>query len=648
MLAPRPQPLVPRFPNIHLPAGVIRSSNPLISSVGHPVNRDVNPLRMRDRKWFTCAQCYIPRDTTDGSVEDGVCVYCTDAQAGVDLSTEFKWCVQGDHKTKRVDLFRGDVERHACGRCASPPAGIDASPFKLDHGNPDAPAMSALDWARIKSFHKAEEALSMDTCKRCDERWFDMCLNSSGVRKRCASHDRKLRPGDPFLFSAANALDPGALPGHLPKLSQVEEMMVSRVHAHLEIHTVRGDQSSYTGHSVNILKDAAKVYFALPVAPEDLEIVMCLPTNAHQSPLSSGQFESSFVVRRANVHVWIQHLCKKHPGYKDIRLNREALSSLPENGNVMHRISLTRTKEVRVDDALDPSTEPSPPVVSAVPSVAVERADGLASGGAVPPRDVPGIFRHVPMSEFSSRHASLSLAFPTLFPVGMAEFNRPRMRAVTYAQYIEHLMKYKDGRFARHPRFRYVVFNQLMRIRINSDTAHLFSKPAANEADTLWSALGEHGGGRLLDLVLHRACGLRGTSSFWDHKNRELESHIHALGAPKLFLSFSFADLSWWSLARHMPRFERWQTATDAERLRISRRNLQDNPAIAAFVFRRRFGLFMEHCIMPKFCPDEVAPDYWNRYEWQSRGSAHNHGFIWAADAPNLPAITRASTITIP
>jgi hypothetical protein len=72
------------------------------------------------------------------------------------------------------------------------------------------------------------------------------------------------------------------------------------------------------------------------------------------------------------------------------------------------------------------------------------------------------------ISEFNRSQALLSLAFPTLYPQGEADFIAPRQRSITYDRYIEHAWKYHDGRFARHPRFRYVVFNTLMRMQVNA------------------------------------------------------------------------------------------------------------------------------------------------------------------------------------
>ena len=56
-------------------------------------------------------------------------------------------------------------------------------------------------------------------------------------------------------------------------------------------------------------------------------------------------------------------------------------------------------------------------------------------------------------------------AFPTLFPTGAADFAATCVHKVTIGDYIKHLMMYRDGRFARHPHFRYFALNTEMRWR---------------------------------------------------------------------------------------------------------------------------------------------------------------------------------------
>ena len=65
------------------------------------------------------------------------------------------------------------------------------------------------------------------------------------------------------------------------------------------------------------------------------------------------------------------------------------------------------------------------------------------------------------------------MAFPTLYPWGNADPNSPRQRSVKLREYAQHMMKYKDGRFGRHPRWRFLIFNMIMREEVRK-TSRLF------------------------------------------------------------------------------------------------------------------------------------------------------------------------------
>ena len=49
-------------------------------------------------------------------------------------------------------------------------------------------------------------------------------------------------PSEPFLFSDANNIDPGAVPEYLPTLTKVEEIIIARIHVYLQVARVRGQQ----------------------------------------------------------------------------------------------------------------------------------------------------------------------------------------------------------------------------------------------------------------------------------------------------------------------------------------------------------------------------------------------------------------------
>ena len=70
----------------------------------------------------------------------------------------------------------------------------------------------------------------------------------------------------------------------------------------------------------------------------------------------------------------------------------------------------------------------------------------------------------IPVNEFQSP-GYIARAFPTLYPTGAADLRSARIRDVKPAEYFLHLLKYRDGRFARHVRWRYFALNSQMRWR---------------------------------------------------------------------------------------------------------------------------------------------------------------------------------------
>lgn len=71
------------------------------------------------------------------------------------------------------------------------------------------------------------------------------------------------------------------------------------------------------------------------------------------------------------------------------------------------------------------------------------------------------------------------MAFPTLYPTDSADFNAPRSRAVSLDDNARHLMCFHDGRFGHHPRWRFFVFNLLMRRRAGRSACFHVSKSSS-------------------------------------------------------------------------------------------------------------------------------------------------------------------------
>ncbi|EIW68278.1 hypothetical protein TREMEDRAFT_63451 [Tremella mesenterica DSM 1558] len=103
------------------------------------------------------------------------------------------------------------------------------------------PCLTEDEVTLIDNFHKQLERIQMEYCATCKERWFELKV-SNGMCARC-------RRGGRNNLSAENNMDPGL---SLPQLcirdnlpppeppTQMEEMLLSKVHVQLQVWQVAG------------------------------------------------------------------------------------------------------------------------------------------------------------------------------------------------------------------------------------------------------------------------------------------------------------------------------------------------------------------------------------------------------------------------
>lgn len=105
---------------------------------------------------------------------------------------------------------------------------------------------------------------------------------------------------------------------------------------------------------------------------------------------------------------------------------------------------------------------------------------------------------------------------------------------------------------------------------------------------------------------------------------------VHSYGPPNLFFTLSVADKHWTELMQHLPRYQEWLEGDKAKKSSIANENLRDYLHVVDNFFWYRVEAFLDKVTKPKF----NAKDWWYRYEWQGRGSAHVHDFLWIDGLP--------------
>ena len=105
--------------------------------------------------------------------------------------------------------------------------------------------ISAVNWERIKKFRSILQAKYIETYSYYKERWFQISLategDNIGIYKACIKDANSLKDLTlPPLFGKSNRLNLGLIPGFLPILTAVEDLLIARVFVHLQVIRVRG------------------------------------------------------------------------------------------------------------------------------------------------------------------------------------------------------------------------------------------------------------------------------------------------------------------------------------------------------------------------------------------------------------------------
>ena len=133
-------------------------------------------------------------------------------------------------------------------------------------------------------------------------------------------------------------------------------------------------------------------------------------------------------------------------------------------------------------------------------------------------------------------------------------------------------MRYSDGRFGRHPQWRFLVFNILMR-RKSATSARYYVSKASNMINLTREELGEalNSDPNLLPQIVRQGSSLTGTRPFWRNRGASLQAQARFLTRQMspVFITFSCADLQWHNLHRQMPQYDDFLAGNDMVRRRI-------------------------------------------------------------------------------
>lgn len=232
--------------------------------------------------------------------------------------------------------------------------------------------------------------------------------------------------------------------------------------------------------------------------------------------------------------------------------------------------------------------------------------------------------------------------FPCLFPSGHNSWNESRDIKITLSRYFHNRLMNADNRFAKDSN--YIFFSQYMSElnqvieKTQISVRKSFQKTSSGKSvtpgmlqdpDLLSKMINNNEAIRFMQPI-------RGTPSYWQTAQKDLFAMLRQIGIPTWFCSFSAAEFRWHTTIEAILRQQSDNRPIDEMDWTEKSEILRSNPVTVARMFEHRFHIFMRDVIMGPSEPIGKVVDYFQRVEFQQRGSPHMHCLFWIDGAPKL------------
>lgn len=462
-------------------------------------------------------------------------------------------------------------------------------------------------------------------CASCDKFLFKnqclkLCLKETGSEfmqamglsgehvlcKTCYIHLSKGKV--PSTFNG-NDLKLSPVPDVLKCLTFSERKLISKLQTFLTLAVLPGGQFCERGTVLHLPVNLSEIVHQLPLDPNEGDQISVSYENGHARVLSKHKV-SPFKIFRA-----LQWLKTNNPIYADLNLN-SAQSKLNQINDGSHDIDFESTFHEAEHEMMIPAGN--------LGFQCKLQADVQSTSSLVIGRS-----KHSPVNIYEIEKGE-EMAFPWLFPEGKYGFKHERSTKVWPSMYLRNRVYHKDDRFRKDMMYLLqsaVAYDLFLMKQAASIFMQLKSPFATGNQNRVCAkdVTNPVASSSVYENSYMFMKSIRGTVAYFRNALYDLLAMFRSLGPPTLFVTLSADDLHW-------PELE--MAAKNVSYAEASSKNsfaktVIEDPFISSVHFHRRFHSLMKHVILGPSEPLGKVKDYFQRVEFQNRGSPHIHMFLW-------------------
>ncbi|XP_065928750.1 uncharacterized protein [Magallana gigas] len=466
-----------------------------------------------------------------------------------------------------------------------------------------------------------------------EEKYLHECSESCGKECTksslwiCYTCHRKILSGKAPAEAAVNGMILEDIPPELAELNSLEQHLIAIHIPFMKIMALpHGQQKNIHGPVICVPSDMKKAA-SLPMRQDEN---LLLRVKLKRKLNYKGYFEYQFVSTN-NVMSALSYLKENNHWYKNMKIESTLEEGIARQEEIPDD-EVNSKDNVEAEDemvAFDTCLQPTD-VAQEVLDHYFDDVYDIAPGEGKNP---------VRMLQEPGNEAK---AFPCHFPSGRFSWNEERSEKLTLSRYFNNRLMNADNRFAKDSN--YIFFSQYMselnqviektQISIRKSLSKCTSgKPVTldmlQDPITLSSILRNDDAIRFMQPI-------RGTPAYWATAQKDLFAMLRQLGIPTWFCSFSAAEYRWNDAVKVI--LQQQNDDRNPDQMEWSEKNdvLRSNPVTVARMFEHRFQMFHKEVILSPADPIGKVVDYFQRVEFQQRGSPHMHCLYWVENAPNI------------